>query len=98
MKILILFFSVFLIVACGKKNQIKVTAKNTATGEGYADLGFRIREIKPYMGSTGQIQEVVYEGNLNQNGEAMVDIRLKKNEKRSSKRYAVRLRRSGVNM
>ena len=77
MKVLILFFSVFLIVACGKKNQIKVTAKNAATGEGYADLGFRIREIKPYMGSTGQIQEVIYEGNLNQNGEAMVDIRLK---------------------
>ena len=77
MKIVMILFLSFLVVSCGKKNQIKVTAKNAATGEGYADLGFRIREIKPYTTPTGEVQEVVYEGSLNQDGEAIVDIRLK---------------------
>jgi hypothetical protein len=77
MRVLIILFSVFLIVACGKKNQIKVTAKNAATGEGYADLGFRIFEVKPYTTPTGEVQDLVYEGNFNANGEAVADILLK---------------------
>ena len=77
MKYIPFILFILLISSCGKKNQIKVTAKNAATGEGYADLGFRIREIKPYTTPTGEVQEVVYEGTLNQNGEAIVDIRLK---------------------
>lgn len=40
MKYIPLILFVLLISSCGKKNQIKVTAKNAATGEGYADLGF----------------------------------------------------------
>ena len=73
-----LYLIIFLmIVSCGKKNQLKVTAKNAATGEGYADLGFRIYEVKPYVSNTGEIQKLVYEGTLNNNGEAIVDIRLK---------------------
>lgn len=67
----------FFVASCGKKNQIKVTAKNAATGEGFADLGFRIFEVKPYTTPTGEVQELVYEGNFNANGEAVADIRLK---------------------
>lgn len=77
MKIVIILFLSFLVVSCGKKNQIKVTAKNAATGEGYADLGFRIFEVKPYTTPTGEVQELVYEGDFNANGEAVADIRLK---------------------
>ena len=69
----------FLVVSCGKKNQIKVTAKNAATGEGFADLGFRIYKSRPYTTPTGEIQDLVYEGNFNANGEAVVDIRIRKN-------------------
>ena len=77
MKIVMILFLSFLVVSCGKKNQIKVTAKNAATGEGFADLGFRIFEVKPYTTPTGEVQELVYEGNFNANGEAVADIRLK---------------------
>ena len=77
MKIVMILFLSLLVVSCGKKNQIKVTAKNAATGEGYADLGFRIFEVKPYTTPTGEVQELVYEGNFNANGEAVADIRLK---------------------
>ena len=67
------------LVACGKKNQIKATAKNAATGEGYSGLGFRVYKIKPYQGPTGEIQDLVYEGTFNQNGEAIAEMRIRKN-------------------
>jgi hypothetical protein len=63
--------------SCGNKTQLKVTAKNAATGEGYAGLGFRLKEVKPYTTSTGEVQETVYEGTLNQQGEAVFEYKLK---------------------
>ena len=72
MKNLILILLLFVFASCGKKTQLKVTAKNAATGEGYAGLGFRLKEVKPYTTSTGEVQETVYKGTLNQQGEAVV--------------------------
>ncbi len=79
MKIVMIACMLFLVISCGKHNTIKVTAKNAATGEGFADLGFRIYRIRPYTTPTGQIQDLVYEGNFNNNGEAVVDLRIRKN-------------------
>jgi hypothetical protein len=77
LKYLLLISSLLIFASCGKKTQIKITAKNAATGEGYAGLGFRLREVKPYVTSTGEIQKAVYEGTLNNQGEAVFEYRLK---------------------
>ena len=77
MKYLVLIFLLAGMVSCGKKTQLKVTAKNAATGEGYANLGFKLKEVKPYTTSTGEVQETVYEGTLNEQGEAVFEYKLK---------------------
>ena len=68
-----------LFVSCKKKQTIHITAKNAATGEGYANLGFVLRETKGYTTSTGEVQKKVYEGTLNDQGEAVFNYKLKNN-------------------
>jgi hypothetical protein len=77
MRYLLLIILLTGIVSCGKKTQIKITAKNAATGQGYAGLGFRLKEVKPYTTSTGEVQKTVYEGTFNAQGEAVFEYRLK---------------------
>jgi hypothetical protein len=76
--IILLIIGVFF-ASCKKKRTIYIAAKNAATGEGYAGLGFILSETKGYVTSTGEVQKKVYEGTLNAQGEAVFDYKLKNN-------------------
>jgi hypothetical protein len=76
--IILLIIGVFF-ASCKKKRTIFISAKNAATGEGYAGLGFVLKETKGYVTSTGEVQKKVYEGTLNAQGEAAFDYKLKNN-------------------
>jgi hypothetical protein len=78
MKYLFLIALLFLF-SCKKERTIHISAKNGATGEGYAGLGFVLKETKGYVTSTGEVQKKVYEGTLNAEGEAVFDYKLKNN-------------------
>jgi hypothetical protein len=78
MKYLYLILLLF-VLACKKEQTIHITAKNAATGKGYAGLGFVLRETKGYVTPTGEVQKKVYEGTLNAQGEAVFDYKLKNN-------------------
>jgi hypothetical protein len=78
-KLVLLLIIGSLFVSCKKERTIHITAKNAATGEGYAGLGFVLRETKGYVTSTGEVQKKVYEGTLNAQGEAVFDYKLKNN-------------------
>jgi hypothetical protein len=77
LKYLLIISTLLIFASCGKKTQIKITAKNAATGQGYEGLGFRLKEVKPYTTSTGEVQKTVFEGTFNAQGEAVFEYRLK---------------------
>lgn len=77
--LLILLVGLFLF-SCKKKQTIHITAKNAATGEGYAGLTYYVVTYKnsliPYEGKKSK---TVATGSLDENGEAYVTERLSKN-------------------
>jgi len=78
-KLFIILLIGLLLVSCKKERTIHITAKNAATGQGYAGLGFVLRETKGYVTSSGEVQKKVYEGTLNTQGEAVFNYKLKNN-------------------
>lgn len=74
-----------LIVSCGKKRSIHITATNVVTGERYPGLEYSI--VSSVVGTeNGEGTKTVASGTLDSNGEAVVTLREKRN-----RRYAVRV-------
>lgn len=74
-----LTFALFclLLLSCKKDVNFHVKIINPATGEGYANHEFYIKSSK--TGSDGQIVKTEYTGFTDQNGEAIVPLKIKKN-------------------
>ena len=66
-----------LLLSCKKNVNFHVKIINPATGEGYANHEFYIKSSK--TGSDGQIVKTEYTGFTDQNGEAIVPLKIKKN-------------------
>jgi hypothetical protein len=65
-----------LLLSCKKDVNFHVKIINPATGEGYANHEFYIKSSK--TGSDGQIVKTEYTGVTDQNGEAIVPLKIKK--------------------
>ncbi len=75
-KMILAFFSL-IILGCNKATvNFHVKIINPATGEGYANHEFYIKSSK--TGSDGQIVKTEYTGFTDQNGEAIVPLKIKK--------------------
>jgi hypothetical protein len=80
-----LFFIALLLSSCGKKRTIVITATNAATGERYPSLEYSV--VSSRVGAVnGEGTKTEASGVLNDNGEAVVELREKRN-----RRYAVRV-------
>ncbi|MCC6701511.1 MAG: hypothetical protein IT221_08305 [Fluviicola sp.] len=79
--IVFLFFIAFLF-SCGKKREIKIIAKNAATGQPYSGLEYSIVSSK--TGWDGEKYRTEASGTLNANGEVLVAIK-----QRSGRTYSV---------
>ena len=84
MKKLILFSILILLAACGKPRTIKIIAKNAATGASYAGLEYKV--ISSRTAANGEKYKTEASGTLNSNGEAVVDVKVKK-----GRSYSVRI-------
>jgi hypothetical protein len=86
MRILIfILLGSFILTSCGKKRSIHITATNAATGERYSGLEYSI--VSSVVGTeNGEGTKTVASGVLDSNGEAIVELREKRN-----RRYAVRV-------
>jgi hypothetical protein len=83
--IVFLFFIALLLPSCGKKRTIVITATNAATGERYPGLEYSV--VSSRVGAVnGEGTKTVASGVLNENGEAVVELREKRN-----RRYVVRV-------
>jgi hypothetical protein len=80
-----ILFGSLLLSSCGKKRTIYITATNPVTNQPYAGLEYRI--VSSVSGAEdGEGTKTVASGNLDANGEAVVELR----EKRR-RRYVVRV-------
>jgi hypothetical protein len=72
----LMYFSlfIFVILSCKKENTIRVRAVNPVTGDGYAHLDFTVRSGK--TGAFGDNYTTEYTGTLNENGEAIFNLKL----------------------
>lgn len=75
--------ALLLLVSCNKERNIHVKALNPVTNEPYSDLRVVITSSK--TGFNGEVVKTVYDGNLNSDGEAMINLKIKKNRS-----YAIR--------
>lgn len=75
--------ALLLLVSCNKERNIHVKAVNPVTNEPYSDLRVVITSSK--TGLNGEVVKTVYDGNLNSDGEAMINLKIKKNRS-----YAIR--------
>jgi hypothetical protein len=71
--VLILVF----LVSCGKNRTFKIKAINPVTGQGYAGLSYIITATKSVSGGEKKVFEET--GFLNENGEAIVQLKVKPN-------------------
>lgn len=65
----------FILTSCGKNKEVKIIAKNAATGTPYSGLSFRVMSSK--TGMNGEKYRTEASGELNANGEAIVSIKQK---------------------
>ena len=84
MKKLILLSILILLAACGKPRTIKIIAENVVTGTRYAGLSYKVVSSKTT--GNGEKYQTEAAGVLNENGEAVVDIKVKK-----GRSYSVRI-------
>ena len=84
MKVLTIFFCLCLLVACKKTSTIKIIAENAVTGTRYAGLSYKVVSSKTT--ANGEKYQTEADGVLNENGEAMVDVKVKK-----GRSYSVRI-------
>jgi len=77
MRILIIILLGILMVSCGKKRSIHITALNAATGQPYAGLEYTVGSS--VTGNNGEKSRKEATGFLDENGEAGVTIRVKSN-------------------
>ena len=73
-KILFLI-TLLLLTACGKKQTIRITAVNPATGEPWSGLRYTITKQK--TGAFEEKYKVIEEGFLNENGKAETEVRMR---------------------
>ncbi|WP_310559022.1 hypothetical protein [Flavobacterium sp.] len=79
-----LFILLFLIASCGKTKEVKIIAKNAATGLPYAGLEYVVVSSRTTV--NGEKYRTEASGTLNSNGEAMVSIKQK-----SGRTYSIRV-------
>lgn len=85
MKSLLYLSIVFLLLSsCGKDKEIKIVAKNAATGAPYAGLEYVV--VSSRTTANGEHYRTEANGTLNSNGEAFVSIK-----KKSGRTYSVRV-------
>ena len=85
MKIFIyISFVIFILTSCGKNKEVKIIAKNAATGAPYAGLEYVV--ISSRTAANGEKYKTEASGTLNSNGEAMVSIKQK-----SGRSYSIRV-------
>lgn len=82
-KIMFCLFILNVLASCNKERTIHVKAINPVTNEPYGDLRVVITSSK--TGLNGEVVKTVYDGNLNSDGESMINLKIKKNRS-----YAIR--------
>lgn len=84
MKVFVFFVCLCVLAACKKPRTIKIIAENAVTGSRYAGLSYKVVSSKTT--ANGEKYQTEAEGVLNQNGEALVDVNVKK-----GRSYSVRI-------
>ncbi|WP_310559026.1 hypothetical protein [Flavobacterium sp.] len=74
----------FILTSCGKSKEVKILAKNAATGAPYAGLEYVV--VSSRTTANGEKYRTEANGTLNSNGEAMVSIKQK-----SGRTYSIRV-------
>jgi hypothetical protein len=77
MKIIILISFIFLVVSCRKERLFHVSAKNPISGLPYSGLNFTISNER--VGIFENKTKIVFQGKLNENGEAFVKVKVNGN-------------------
>ena len=72
------------LTSCGKSKEVKIIAKNAATGTPYAGLEYAV--VSSRTAANGEKYKTEASGTLNSNGEAMVSIKQK-----SGRTYSIRV-------
>ena len=86
MKNLFLILTLLLMFSsCGKNKEVKIIAKNAATGTPYAGLEYLV--VSSRTAANGEKYKTEVSGMLNDNGEAMVSIKQK-----SGRSYSIQVR------
>ena len=75
----------FILASCGKNKEVKIIAKNAATGASYAGLEYKV--ISSRTAANGEKYKTEASGTLNSNGEAMVSIK-----KKSGRSYSIQVK------
>ena len=85
MKIFIyITFVIFILTSCGKNKEVKIIAKNAATGVPYSGLQYTV--VSSRTAANGEKYRTEASGTLNGNGEAMVSIKQK-----TGRSYSIRV-------
>ncbi len=66
------------LLSCNKSTNFHVKIINPATGEGYANTNFAV--ISERTGANGEVVKTEVEGTTNEQGEAMVEVKVKGNK------------------
>ena len=75
----------FILASCGKNKEVKIIAKNAATGSSYPGLEYKV--ISSRTAANGEKYKTEASGTLNSNGEAMVSIK-----KKSGRSYSIQVK------